>query len=50
MPISGKRPCYERIRGYNTGEMEVEVGILLLGNDNNVIPNNVFSLVFKLQV
>ena len=41
--FGGKRSCLKRIRGYKTGEEEVEVSTLLLGNDkNNVIANYVF--------
>ena len=31
--FGGKRSCLKRIRGYKTGEEEVEVSTLLLGND-----------------
>ena len=38
-----KRTCLKRIRGYDTeGKKEVEVGILLICNDNNVIANKSF--------
>ena len=48
--FGGKRSCLKRIRGYKTGEEEVEVSTLLLGNDkNNVIANKYIKLflVFK---
>ena len=42
--FGGKRSCLKRIRGYKTGEEEVEVSTLLLGNDkNNVIANKLLS-------
>ena len=42
-PFGGKRSCLKRIRGYDV-EMEVEVGTLLLSNDeNNVIAENELS-------
>ena len=41
--FSRKRSCLKRIRGYNTGRKEEEVGTILLGNDkNNVIVNYLF--------
>ena len=40
--FSGKRSCLKRIKGYDTGQGEVEVGTLLLrDNKNNVIAKNV---------
>ena len=42
--FGGKRSCLKRIRGYNTGKMEVEVGTLLLSNyEKNVIAENGLS-------
>ena len=42
--FGGERSCLKRIRGYKTGEEEVEVSTLLLGNDkNNVIANKLLS-------
>ena len=47
MEFGGNRSCLKRIRGYNTGRKEEEVGTLLLGNDkNNVIVNYVFIKLF----
>ena len=50
--FSGKRSCLKRIRGYNTGGKEEEVGTLLLGNDKNNIVFNYLSinLVFVLKL
>ena len=40
----GKRTYLKRIMGYDTGQMELEVGTLLLSNDkNSVITENVLS-------
>ena len=42
--LGGKRSSLKRIRDYDTGEEEVEIGTLLLGNDkNNVIVNYLWS-------
>ena len=44
LPLKGKRLCLKRIRCYDTGEGEVEVGTLFLGNEkNNVIADKVLS-------
>ena len=44
MELGGKRSSLKRIRDYDTGEEEVEIGTLLLGNDkNNVIVNYLWS-------
>ena len=45
--FGGKRSCLKRIRGYNKGRKEEEVGTLLPGNDNNnVIVNYLFIKLF----
>ena len=53
--FDGKRPCLKKIRGYGTGEGEVEIGTLWLGNDKiNSITDNVLSrfqsLITKFEV
>ena len=53
--FDGKRPCLKKIRGYGTGEGEVEIDTLWLGNDKiNSIADNVLSrfhsLITKFEV
>ena len=38
--------CLKRIRGYNTGRKEEEVGTLLLGNDKTVLLSIIYLLSY----